>query len=163
MLSWQSLKRVSIEDKSENKGILEDLVHMSKLYTQKEVLEMLHDIVSERESLHISADEVFEEFSKKVNYNGSAYYEIPTSPAKYAKKNVGELDGIIRDYLFLVKDNVAGMIDNADRPKALKINVQLRTLGQKDTDKVISIIEEFIDSNFPKKDLKLEFGGSVLV
>lgn len=153
----------NIEDKSENKGILEDLVHMSKLYTQKEVLEMLHDIVSERESLHISADEVFEEFSKKVNYNGSAYYEIPTSPAKYAKKNVGELDGIIRDYLFLVKDNVAGMIDNADRPKALKINVQLRTLGQKDTDKVISIIEEFIDSNFPKKDLKVEIGGSVLV
>jgi len=163
---------IAKEDKGENNNekdasgaseFFAETSHESILYTQKKILEMLHDIVSERESLHISADEVFEEFSKKVNYNGSAYYEIPSSPTKYAKNNVEELDSIIRDYLVLIRGNVAGMIDNVDRPKALKINVQLRTLGQKDTDKVLAIIEEFIDSNFPKKDLKVEIGGSVLV
>ncbi len=134
-----------------------------KTYTQSEVLEMLHDIVSEREREHISADEVFAELAKKVNYKGSAYYEIPTSTHKYAKNSEEELNAIIRDYLTLVKGNLAGMIDNVDSPHALKINVQLRTTGQKDTDKVLRIIQEFIDTNFPKQDLNVKMAGSVLV
>ena len=132
-------------------------------YSQREILEMLHDIVSEREGAHILADEVFAELAKKVNYKGSAYYEIPTSTKKYAKNTEEELNAIIRDYLTLVKANLAGMIDNVDAPHAIKINVQLRTTGQKDTDKVLAIIQEFIDSNFPKKDLNVKMAGSVLV
>jgi len=134
-----------------------------KDYTQTELLEMLHDIVSEREKAHISADEVFAELSKKVNYKGSAYYEIPTSTKKYAKDSQEELDAIIRDYLTLVRGNLVGMVDNVDSPHAIKMNVQLRTTGQKDTDKVLEIIQEFIDSNFPKDDISVKMAGSVLV
>ena len=133
-----------------------------KTYTQEELLEMLHNIVCEREQRHISADEVFTELSKKVNYNGMAYYEIPTSIKKYGKNNNEELDALIQNYLLLVAGNADGMVDNIYNPKALKINVQLRTTGQKDTDKVLQVINEFIESNFPK-DISVKIGGSVLV
>ena len=131
-------------------------------YTQNEVLEMLHNIVCEREQRHISADEVFIELSKKVNYNGMSYYEIPTSIKKYGKTNIQELDSLIQNYLLLLAGNVDGMVDNIYNPKALKINVQLRTTGQKDTDKVLHVINEFIETNFPK-DVNVKIGGSVLV
>lgn len=112
---------------------------------------MLNDIVCQREKAHMSADEVFAELAKKVNYKGSSYYEIPSS------------DRTIAEYLRLLGDNVNGMVDNKYNPLAIKINVQLRTTGQKDTDKVIGIIQEFIDINFPKDDLTVSYGGSVLV
>ena len=133
-----------------------------KIYTQGELLEMLHSIVCEREGRHISADEVFTELSKKVNYNGLSYYEIPTSIKKYGKNKTEELDAIIQDYIKLLAGNLDGMIDNTYNPKALKINVQLRTVGQKDTDKVLQVINEFIETNFPK-DIDVKIGGSVLV
>ena len=132
------------------------------IYSQEQVLEMLHNIVCEREQRHISADEVFIELSKKVNYNGMSYYEIPTSIRKYGKTNTEELDGLIQNYLLLLAGNVDGMVDNIYNPKALKINVQLRTVGQKDTDKVLQVINEFIETNFPK-DVNVKIGGSVLV
>ena len=138
------------------------IIANNKTYTQEEMFEMLHDIVCEREQRHISADEVFTELSKKVNYNGLSYYEIPTSPKKYGKTNVQELDSLIQNYLLLLAGSVDGMVDNIYNPKALKINVQLRTVGQKDTDKVLQIINEFIETNFPK-DIDVKIGGSVLV
>ncbi|MGP1437927.1 MAG: efflux RND transporter permease subunit [Treponema sp.] len=134
----------------------------AKVYTQEQLLEMLHNIVCEREQQHISADEVFTELSKKVNYNGMAYYEIPTSIKKYGKANIQALDALIQNYLLLLAGNVDGMVDNIYNPKALKINVQLRTIGQKDTDKVLAIINEFIETNFPK-DINVKIAGSVLV
>ena len=137
-------------------------ISANKTYTQEEVLEMLHNIVCEREQRHISADEVFTEFSKKVNYNGLAYYEIPTSVKKYGKTSPEELDALIQNYLLLLAGNVDGMVDNIYNPKALKINVQLRTVGQKDTDEVLQVINEFIGTNFPK-DVNVKIGGSVLV
>lgn len=161
-------KNVLNENYSNN--ILEDSVtekninnnENAKQYTQSEVLEMLHDIVCERESVHISADEVFNELSKKVNYKGMSYYEIPSSIKKYAKKNEKELNALIGNYLVEIAGRVDGMIDNIYNPKALKINVQLKTKGQKDTDKVLSIIDEFIKTKFPK-DINIEIGGAVLV
>ena len=126
----------------------------SKEYNQTELLEMLNDIISQREKAHMSADEVFAELAKKINYRGSSYYEIPDS------------DRSIAEYLRLLGNNLDGMVDNkynVEAIKSIKINVQLRTTGQKDTDKVLGIIKEFIDTNFPDKDLDVKFGGSVLV
>ena len=142
----------------------EDIIEKErKKYSQLELLEMLDSIICERESSHISAEKVFAEFAKKVNYNGVAYYEIPSSKKKYAKQSQAELDSIIREYLSILRGNLAGMVDNVDRPKALKINVQLRTTGQKDTDRVLNLIRDFIESNFPKQDLTVKIAGSVLV
>jgi len=149
------------EDDAEVAQLVKD--GLKTTYTQHELMTMLHDAVSEREGEHIAADEVFAQLARKMNYKGSAYYEIPTSISKYAKKSEEELDAIIRDYLVVLKGNLSGMIDNVDAPHALKINVQLRTTGQKDTDKVLAIIQEFIDTNFPKQDLTVKLAGSVLV
>ena len=154
------------DEEGEGNGLIgiEDANHHTeeKTYSQKEVLEMLHNIVCERERRHISADEVFTELSKKVNYNGMSYYEIPTMVKKYGKASIEELDALIQNYLILLAGNVDGMVDNIYNPKALKINVQLRTIGQKDTDKVLQVINEFIETNFPK-DVDVKIGGSVLV
>lgn len=151
-------------DDSEDNSSIEEIEKEkeTKIYTQEEMLEMLHNIVCEREQRHISADEVFTELFKKVNYNGLSYYEIPTSLKKYGKTSIEELDALIQNYLLLLAGNVDGMVDNIYNPKALKLNVQLRTVGQKDTDKVLSIINEFIVTNFPK-DVDVKIGGSVLV
>ncbi len=152
-----------IEDELELEQNTQGNEKKKKEYTQTELLAMLNDIVSERKDSHISADKVFAELCKKINYNGAAYYEVPTSIKKYAKKSEEELDAIIREYITVLRGNLAGMIDNVDRPHALKINVQLRTTGQKDTDQVLNLIKDFIESNFPKDNLQVKIAGSVLV
>ena len=133
-----------------------------RTYSQKEIIEMLHNAAAERDGAHILADDLVCAFEKKINYNGKAYYEIPFEPEKYGKTTLEELTGIIENYVSLLGENTDGFLDNKANPTALKINIQLKTTGQQDSDIVLNKIHKFAELKFPK-DLKIETGGSVLI
>ena len=147
------------EESEEPDFILKQEKH---IYTQEEIIDLLHKTVSERENANLSADELMSEFEKQINYNGKAYYEIPFEPTKYGKTSQEELVGIIENYVSLLGQNADGFLDNKTEPSALKINVQLKTIGQKDSDAVLDKINKFAELKFPK-DLNIETGGFVLI
>ncbi|UTC67034.1 MULTISPECIES: RND family transporter [unclassified Treponema] len=133
-----------------------------KQYTQEEIMEMLNEAAGERTKKHISAESLVYEFGKRVNYKGLAYYEIPSDPKKYGKNTQEDLSALMGNYLILLGKNTEGFLDNNTDPKTLKVNIQLRTVGQQDTDRVLEEINEFVSLKFPK-DVIAETGGFVLV
>ena len=133
-----------------------------KQYSQEEIMAMLNEAAGERTKNNLSAEGLVYELGKKINYKGLAYYEIPTDPKKYGKNSQEELSAIMQNYLILLGKNTEGFLDNNTNPKTLKVNIQLRTVGQQDTDKVLEEINEFVHLKFPK-DVIAETGGFVLV
>ena len=133
-----------------------------KQYSQEEIMAILNETAEERTKKNLSAEKLVYEFGKKVNYKGLAYYEIPTDPKKYGRNSQEELSAIMQNYLILLGKNTEGFLDNNTNPKTLKVNIQLRTVGQQDTDKVLEEINEFVSLKFPK-DVIAETGGFVLV
>ena len=142
--------------------IAENTSKPKKQYSQEEIMAMLNEAAGERTKNNLSAEGLVYELGKKVNYKGLAYYEIPTDPKKYGKNSQEELSAIMQNYLILLGKNTEGFLDNNTKPKTLKVNIQLRTVGQQDTDKVLEEINEFVSLKFPK-DVIAETGGFVLV
>ncbi len=139
-----------------------EVTEANKKYSQEELMAFLTQITGERFGKNLSGDELVRELGKKVNYKGLSYYEIPYNPKKYGKENRGELTGIIENYLILLGKDAEAFVDSIAKPRALKVNIQLQTIGQKDSDKALKIIEDFITLNFPK-NLNIEYGGFVLI
>ena len=133
-----------------------------KQYSQEDIMAILNEAAEERAKKNLPAEKLVYEFGKKVNYKGLAYYEIPTDPKKYGRNSQEELSAIMQNYLILLGKNTEGFLDNNTNPKTLKVNIQLRTVGQQDTDKVLEEINEFVSLKFPK-DVIAETGGFVLV
>ncbi|UTC83609.1 efflux RND transporter permease subunit [Treponema denticola] len=133
-----------------------------KQYSQEDIMAILNEAAEERTKKNLPAEKLVYEFGKKVNYKGLAYYEIPTDPKKYGRNSQEELSAIMQNYLILLGKNTEGFLDNNTNPKTLKVNIQLRTVGQQDTDKVLEEINEFVRLRFPK-DVIAETGGFVLV
>jgi len=123
---------------------------------------LLNKAVSEGSTGTMSAEDLVRRLERSVNYRGASYYEIPTDPERYGKKSPEELKGLISNYLVLVSGNVSAFADDPLEPKAIRMAVQLRTVGQIDTNRAIGKMKEYIAERFPK-DVKVEIGGDALV
>ena len=123
---------------------------------------LLNKVASEGDSQTMSTQDLIARLSRAVNYRGAAYYEIPSDPARYGKKSFEELKGLISNYLVLVSGNVSSFADDPLEPKAIRMAVQLKTVGQIDTNKAIATMKDYIATRFPK-DVKVEIGGDALV
>ena len=123
---------------------------------------LLNKVASEGDSQTMSTQDLIARLSRAVNYRGAAYYEIPADPARYGKKSFEELKGFISNYLVLVSGNVSSFADDPLEPKAIRMAVQLKTVGQIDTNKAIATMKDYIATRFPK-DVKVEIGGDALV
>lgn len=122
----------------------------------------LDGAVSSGGSQSMSANELVGELRKAVNYEGSSYYEIPTDPARYGKKTAEELRQLVSNYLVLLSGNISAFADDPLEPKAIRMNVQLRTVGHIDSERAVKEIEKYAAANFPK-DVKVTIGGTAIV
>jgi len=102
------------------------------------------------------------EMEKLINYDGAAYYEIPSDPKRYGKSNAEELQQLIANYLILLSGNISSYANDPLVPTAIKSTVQLRTLGDKDTGRAIDSIRSYISENFPAA-VEVIVGGIALV
>jgi predicted RND superfamily exporter protein len=110
----------------------------------------------------MSAAELVEQMAKLTNYRGAAYYEIPTDPARYGKSNAEELQGLISNYLVLLSGDIGAFADDPLEPKSVRMQVQLKTIGQIDTGRAIKEIRSYVDEKFPK-NVTVKIAGDALV
>ena len=66
-----------------------------------------------------------ESFFSRTNYNGAAFDEIPTDPAKYGLETRTELRDLIAQYLVLFSGNLDMFIDDGLEPAATIVTVRL--------------------------------------
>jgi len=123
---------------------------------------LLNKALAEKGGEAMTARDLVESLSRLTNYRGASYYEIPVDPARYGKISQEELKGLISNYLVLLSGNIGSYADDPLEPKAIRMDVQLRTVGQIDTDRGIKAMKDYIEGRFPK-DVKVEIAGTALV
>jgi len=130
-------------------------------YTAADLLRFL-DITAAM-SPNMSGNELALELKRLSNYDGMAYYEIPSDPARYGKQTPEDLQKLIANYLVLLAGNDdQGYSDDPFEPTSIRMMMQLRTTGSGDTQKVFDIINAYIDLNFPKNVRTMISGGVAL-
>ena len=132
------------------------------VYTFSDIIEKLTAAQTARSGRYVSATELIDALKKDVNYKGASYYEIPTDPQKYGKETQEELTALIQNYLLLMAGNVQDFIDDTYTPTTLKVNIQLRTIGQQDSERALQAIMAYVKDNFPK-DISVEPNGSMFI
>jgi len=112
-------------------------------------------------SPNLSGNELVRELKRLTNYEGMAYYEIPSDPKRYGKETKEELQRLIANYLVLLAgDDDSGYANDPLEPTMIRTMVQLRTTGSQDSQAVIDTIKEYIAVNFPK-NVEVIIGGGI--
>jgi predicted RND superfamily exporter protein len=131
-------------------------------YTLEELAVLLDTAAGSGQNRTMNANELVREFQRLVNYQGAAYYEIPRDPKRYGKTTPEELSLLVSNYLVLLSGNIETYANDPLEPTAIKSTVQMRTIGQEDTDRIIGGIYDYVAAHFPK-NLRVTVGGSALV
>jgi predicted RND superfamily exporter protein len=127
-------------------------------YTAADIIALLDAAASK--AGNIGAPELVRELKRLTNYEGFAYYEIPSDPARYGKTSTEELQRLIANYLVLVAGgDFSDYANDPMEPTAIRTMLQLRTVGDRDTKEVMAIINEYIQERFPKT-VRVTVGGS---
>jgi predicted RND superfamily exporter protein len=132
----------------------------SKVYTEAELIALFDQAGTNARSG--GAGDFLWELKRLVNYEGAAYYEIPSDPERYGKKTPEELQRLISNYLVLLGGNIDEYANDPLEPTAIKTTIQLRTLGQYDSEAAFTKMNDYIKANFPP-DVRTTIGGSTLV
>ncbi|MDR0655377.1 MAG: MMPL family transporter [Treponema sp.] len=133
-----------------------------KSATLAEISELLEKAAFSGNSVNMSARDLVRSFNALTNHEGAAYYEVPEDPERYGKKTKEELAMLVSNYLVLLSGNISDYANKPIDPTAIKTTVQLRTIGQEDTDRGVAEIRNFAAANFPD-NVKVTVGGSALV
>jgi len=112
-------------------------------------------------SPNMSGSDLVLELKRLTNYDGMAYYEIPSDPARYGMETPEDLQRLIANYLVLLAGgDDSGYSNDPLEPTAIRMMMQLRTTGSRDTNPLLGTINDYIAVNFPK-NARTMIGGSV--
>ena len=95
-------------------------------------------------------EDIVDELQKQVNYNGSAYYEIPYDTEKYPVASREELAGVVQGYLTLLSGSLDRFVDDYMNPQIMRITVQLRNHSTQTTGEIIAAAQKFAEEHFPE-------------
>jgi predicted RND superfamily exporter protein len=133
--------------------------HDISKYNMADLLAFL-DMASGKSS-NLNGNDLVRELKRLTNYEGMAYYEIPSEPKRYGKETPEELQRLIANYLVLLAgDDDSGYSNDPLEPTAIRTLIQLRTTGNRDSKAVIDIVKEYTTVNFPK-NVQVIIGGGV--
>jgi len=128
-------------------------------YNTADILRFLDNAAGK--SPDLNGSDLVRELKRLTNYEGMAYYEIPSNPRRYGKETPEELQRLIANYLVLLSgDDDSGYSNDPLEPTAIRTMVQLRTIGDKDSQAVIDTVQKYIAANFPK-NARVIIGGGV--
>lgn len=96
---------------------------------------------------------------KQVNYNGTAYYEIPYDTSKYPVATREELKNVVENYLTLLSGSLDRFIDDDMNPKEMRITCQLRSHSSEESGIIIADAKNYAAEHFPE-GYTLEATGS---
>ncbi|WP_461255356.1 efflux RND transporter permease subunit [Treponema sp. R80B11-R83G3] len=128
-------------------------------YNTADILRFLDNAAGK--SPRLSGSDLVKELKRLTNYDGMAYYEIPSNPRRYGKETDEELQRLIANYLVLLAgDEDSGYSNDPLEPTAIRTMIQMRTTGNRDSKAVIDIIKEYMAVNFPK-NVNVIIGGGI--
>ena len=130
------------------------------VYTETELVS-LFDRAAMR-SPGMNARRLVWELKRQVNHDGASYYEIPQDPVRYGKETPDDLRRLVANYLVLLSGNISDYANDPLEPTAIKSTIQLRTVGQYDSEAVFDDIQNYIAANFPA-DVTVTLGGTTMV
>ena len=130
-------------------------------YTSADLLQFIDAATGK--SPHLSGSDLANELKRLTNYEGMAYYEIPSDPRRYGKNTSEELQQLVSNYLILLAgDENSGFSNDPLEPTVIRTSIQLRTTGNNDTRAVVDKINAYVALNFPK-NVRTMIGGSAIV
>jgi predicted RND superfamily exporter protein len=132
----------------------------NRAYTGEELFTLLERATGTENGM--SANALVRNLERLVNRDGAAYYEIPSDPARYGKRTASDLQRLVSNYLVLLSGDINSYANDPLEPAAIKSTIQLRTVGQLDTDAAVEKIRAYCAARFPD-DVRITIGGSALV
>jgi uncharacterized protein len=126
--------------------------------TVEDGLKMLADAYADAGGRTASVTEIVNELEKKLNYNGSAYYEIPYDAKKYPAAGREELSDLVSQYLLLFSGSLDRFSNNALQPSCIRIQVQFRSHSTEEMGELIKDAKAYAERHFPA-GYTLEFTG----
>ncbi|OQB04478.1 MAG: MMPL family protein [Spirochaetes bacterium ADurb.Bin215] len=130
--------------------------------TRLDFIASLDEALRRANSGSVSVRELIKELKNSVNFDGGSYYEIPANPVRYGKSSREELATLVSNYLVLLSGDISSYANDPLEPTAIRSSVQMKTVGQIDTDIVVSKIEEYVQAKFPST-VQVTVGGMTFV
>ncbi|MBQ3648662.1 MAG: MMPL family transporter, partial [Treponema sp.] len=118
--------------------------------TVEDVIAMINKAYVDAGGKTASVEDVVNELQKQVNYNGTAYYEIPYDYTKYPVASREELSGVVQGYLTLLSGSLDRFVDDDMNPQVMRITVQLRNHSTQTTGEIIAAAQKFAQEHFPE-------------
>ena len=136
-----------------------DWVDPNTLYLEKlnekvsvfDFLKMLDDACTKaKQNSELTTNNILTILEKELNYNGMAYYEVPSDVSKYPVSSEEELKGIVENYLTLLSGSLDRFLDDEMNPSSMKIQIQLKTHSTKKTAEIIHDAKQYASEYFPQ-------------
>ncbi len=108
---------------------------------------------------YATVEGIVDNLMRQMNYNGTAYYEIPYDASKYPVATREELKGIVENYLTLLSGSLERFIDDDMNPKVMRITCQLRSHSSEESGVIIDAAKKYAKEHFPE-GYTLEATGS---
>jgi len=118
--------------------------------TVEDVIAMINKAYVDAGGKTASVEDIVNELQKQVNYNGTAYYEIPYDYTKYPVASREELAGVVQGYLTLLSGSLDRFVDDDMNPQVMRITVQLRNHSTQTTGEIIAAAQKFAQEHFPE-------------
>lgn len=132
---------------------------LEKPMTTKEVLALINNAYVEAGGKYATVEDIISQLMKQVNYNGTAYYEIPYNTEKYPVATREELKGVVENYLTLLSGSLDRFIDDDMNPISMRITCQLRSHSSDESGIIIADAQKYAKEHFPE-GYTLEATGS---
>jgi predicted RND superfamily exporter protein len=135
---------------------------LSETYNAEELLKLFNRALTQADGINMNAAELVTSLNRLTNYEGASYYEIPSDPERYGMKNRKDLQRIVSNYLALLSGSIDSYANDPLEPTAVKTTVQLKTVGEIDTDRAVASMREYIQASFPE-NVSSVVGGSAMI
>jgi predicted RND superfamily exporter protein len=126
--------------------------------TVQDGLDMLADAYADAGGKKATVQDIVNVLEKRLNYNGTAYYEIPYDTKKYPVASREELSDLVSQYLLLFSGSLGRFADNALQPSCIRIQVQFRSHSTEEMGHLIADTKAYAAKHFPE-GYTIEFTG----
>lgn len=122
---------------------------LKQIATVEDVLNMLSDAYVKAGGKYATVEKMVDVIEREYNYNGKAYYEIPSDPKKYPVVSKEDLEGVIDGYLTLLSGSLDRFLDDDMNPKVMRVTCQLRNHSTQETGEIIADAKAYAAEHFP--------------
>ncbi|MFW5842312.1 MAG: MMPL family transporter [Spirochaetota bacterium] len=113
------------------------------------VAALLSEALGGADRADVSARELVSLVHRETNYQGAAYYEIPSDPRRYRLETADELSNLVSQYLLVYSGSLEEWADDPLEPRKGRMLVQLGTTGNLFTEELVKEIDDYAEAEFP--------------